>query len=377
MTQLSHEQTKVNYHSFIAELKTVFDPVLHVMRNQDASSWRGHAWRGPLKWLKGAMRSASALGKIAWGSLPIIGPGLLVAGGWFAKLPIWLIAVLTVVILFLVYWILVMIYTGKMATIGHPNFHVGAFKAKRPSEYKLWVPFLQKHNANFEGLLNFITPIFNPNDGVDVKAVIEYAKGHVDAAQSEVAQYRSARDYLQAEVDKHERAVGYLVDVIKAINKSLYRIVNDCMNFHELDFVCAYTIYKVEGNVIRKIHDKGTTGASPGTIDLTEENANKYAAAYVAMLPEGEEAFSYNNPFPGRTVASYRMRVFDETWIWNFHFDDSNDKALMLTLSDDIIEIREVYRLVHAFCLVLRKLEIEGKEGIHDGSATSQAANES
>lgn len=102
-----------------------------------------------------------------------------------------------------------------------------------------------------------------------------------------------------------------------------------------------------------------------------------YAAAYVAMLPEGEEAFSYNNPFPGRTVASYRMRVFDETWIWNFHFDDSNDKALMLTLSDDIIEIREVYRLVHAFCLVLRKLEIDGKEGIHDGSATSQAANES
>src|SRR5690606_18146349 len=119
------------------------------------------------------------------------------------------------------------------------------------------------------------------------------------------------------------------------------------------------------------------SGVSPGEIALTSENANKYAAVHVAMLPEGEEAFSYNNPYPGRTVASYRMKVFEETWIWNFHFDDSDDKALMLTLSDDIIEIREVYRLVHAFCLILRKSEMESKEGIHDDNPTSQAANES
>ncbi|WP_028609283.1 hypothetical protein [Paenibacillus harenae] len=295
----------------------------------------------------------------------------------FAKLPIWLIVVITVVVVFLIYWLMVMIHTNKMATIGHVNFHIGAFKSKRSLEYKIWAPFLYKQNANFEGLLNFITPIFNPSEGVDVKSVIEYTKGQVDAVQSEKEEYRSARDYLQAEVDKHEQVVGYWVDVIKSVNKSLYRLANDCMNFYELDFVCAYTIYKVEGDYIRKIHDKGTTGASLGKIALTEANAAKYASVYVAMLPDEEEAFSYNNPFPGRTVASYRMKVFEETWIWNFHFDDSNDKALKLTLSNDIIEIREVYRLVHAFCLVLRKREIEGKEGIHDGNGTtSQAANE-
>jgi len=322
------------------------------------------------------MRSAGALGKIGWGSIPIIGPALLVAGGMFAQLPIWLIVALNVVVVFLTYWIMVTVYTGKMATIGHSNFHIGAFKVKRPLEYKIWAPFLHKQNANFEGLLNFITPIFNPNEGVDVRSVLEYTKGHVDTVQSEKEEYRSARDFLQAEVDKHEQVVGYLVDVIKSINKSLYRLANDCMNFYELDFVCAYTIYKVEGDIIRKIHDKGTTGVSPETITLTEANANKYASVYVAMLSDEEDGFSYNNPFPGRTVASYRMKVFGEIWIWNFHFDDSNDKALKLTLSNDIIEIREVYRLVHAFCLVLRKREIENGEGIHHGNATkSQAAN--
>lgn len=371
-----HDETKINYHSFISELKSVFDPILLTMRSQDASMWRGQAWRGPLQSFKGLIRSAGTLGKIGWGTLPIVGPGLLIAGGIIATMPVWLIAFLTVSILFLVYFIMVMSYTKEMTTIGHVNFHIGAFKTKRPIEYKLWATFLYKQNANFEGLLNFITPIFNPNEGVAVKSVIEYTKGHVDAIRSENEQFRSARDFLQAEVDKHEQAIGYLIDLIKAINKSLYRLVNDCMNFYELDFVCAYTIYRVDGDVIRKIQDKGTTGASPDTIALTEVNADRYASVYVAMLPEEEDGFSYNNPFPGRTIASYRMRVLDQTWIWNFHFDDSNDKALKLTLSNDIIEIREVYRLVHAFCLVLRKCEIEGREGIHDGSSTSQAANQ-
>ncbi|MEF2246433.1 hypothetical protein [Paenibacillus sp. IITD108] len=365
----------MNYHSFIEELSTEFDPVIKKMRNQDPSSWIKEAWLGPLKSFKGLIRSAGVIGKIGWGSLPFIGPLLIAIGGYFASLPIWLIIVSTIIIIGIVYWIIVIRYTTKMVVMGHPNFHIGAFKAKRPTEYKFWAPFLQKHTATFGGLLDFITPIFTPNNGIDVKSVIEYTKGHLDAMQSEMEQLRSAQDYLQLEVEKYEQAVGYLVEMVKAINKSLFRLANDCMDYNELDFICAYTIYKVEDDSIYKVHDKGTSGISPKKILLTKENADKYAAVYVAMLPEGEDGFSYNNPYPGRTVASYRMNIYGEVWIWNFHFDDSNDKALKLTLTDDIIEIREVYRLVHAFCLVLYKRENEGKEGIHDGNDRSQKAN--
>lgn len=373
---MSHKDTKNNYHSFLGDLKATFDPIFRNARTQDSSEWRKKAWLGPLKSFIGMFKSAGTLGKISWGTLPFIGPALVIAGGILASVKAWLIAVLALLLVFGMYWILVSRHTKKMATMGDPHFHIGAFKAKRPQEYKLWKPFLDKSGPTFGGLYDFMMPIFNPNNGDDIRTVIEYTKGQVEAMQTEKDEILTTRAYLEREVGRYERAVGYLVDLVKSINKSLYRYANDCMNFYELDFVCAYTIYRVEEGIIRKIHDKGTTGASPTEIALTEENTRKYAAVYVAMLPSEEDAFSYNNPYPGRTVAAYRMKVYGETWIWNFHFDDSNDKALSLTLSNDIIEIREVYRLVQAFCLLLQKREIEGKEGIQDGNAKSQRANE-
>ncbi|AWP25230.1 MULTISPECIES: hypothetical protein [Paenibacillus] len=373
---MSHKDTKNNYHSFLGDLKATFDPIFRNARTQDSSDWRKKAWSGPLKSYIGMFKAAGALGKLGGVVAPLIGPTLVVVGGILASIPVWLIIFLPLLLLFGVYWIFVIQHTKKMATMGDPHFHIGAFKEKRPLEYKLWKPFLDRNGPTFEGLYDFMIPIFNPNNGEDLKSVIEYTKGHVAAVQTEKDEYRTARDFLKSEVERYERAVGYLVDLVKAINKSLYRYANDCMNFYELDFVCAYTIYRVEEDKIRKIHDKGTTGASPAEITLTEENARKFAAVYVAMLPSEEDGFSYNNPFPGRTVAAYRMEIYGETWIWNFHFDDSNDKALSLTLSNDIIEIREVYRLVQAFCLLLQKREIEGKEGIQDGNAKSQRANE-
>lgn len=365
------KEVKLNYHSFIGDLSKMFDPIILKMRQQDPSKWRREAWLLPLRTYLSVFRTAGVLSKIGWGSLPIIGPALIVGAGYIVSLPAWIIGVSTLLIVATVYWLMVSRCVKQMATLGHPHFHIGAFQEKRPTEYQLWAPFL-KYTATFEGLFNFLTPLFNLQNGEDMKGLVEFTRGRIEAVESEKEEYKSARDFLQREVERYEKGLTYLVDVIKKINLSLYRMANDCMNFYELDFVCAYTIYQVEGDTIRKIVDKGTSGASPDVISLTKENADKYAAVYVAMLPEEEDAFSYNNPFPGRTVASYRMKVMDETWIWNFHFDDSDDKALQLTLSNDIIEVREIYRLVHAFCIIVKR-EIEGKGGTHYGNTASKA----
>ncbi|RNB79945.1 hypothetical protein EDM59_26480 [Brevibacillus nitrificans] len=61
---MSHEEIKTNYHSFIGEIKSVFDPINLKMGSQDVSTWRGQAFIGPLKEFGGAFRSAGALGKI-------------------------------------------------------------------------------------------------------------------------------------------------------------------------------------------------------------------------------------------------------------------------------------------------------------------------
>lgn len=263
-----------------------------------------------------------------------------------------------------------------MASMGNPEFHIGAFKAKRKKEYQMWSPFFQNHNATFGGLYSFVTPLLTSSrDNID--SVVSLAQLQVNSAQDTAERFRSDRDFLQSEVLRYENAVGYLVELVKVINKSLYRLVNGLMNSSEMNFICAFTVYEVEDGLIRKKWDHWTTGASPKTLDLTVENASKYAAVYVAMQSPDEDSFSYNNPFPGRTVASYRMKMLEEkTWVWNFHFDDSNERALKLALSNDIIEVREVYRLVHAFCLLLQKQEIEGREGHDHGiDEASQKAN--
>jgi hypothetical protein len=131
------------------------------------------------------------------------------------------------------------------------------------------------------------------------------------------------------------------------------------MNLYELDFVCAYTIYEVQGDILLKIVDHGTSGNSPMFYDLSDPSVQEYASVSVALNPSG--GTKYDNPYPGRTVVSYPMKMlYDIIWVWNFHFDESNDKALSLTLSNDIVEIREVYRSIHAFCLLLQKDMIQG-----------------
>jgi hypothetical protein len=372
------EEIKTNYHSFLGEIKEVFDPILHKMRNQaDPEKWKGQAWLGPLHTYKGLFKSAGALGKVKWAALPLIGPVLFTVGSFFMKLPLWSIGVIIVAVLFLLYWALVVKHTSKMASIGDPNFHIGAFKATRPKEYAIWSPFFQKHNATFTGLHEYVNQHLHPQSGAEIKAILEYTKGQTDALLTSKEEYRTERDYMIGEVERYEKAVGYLVDIIKAINKSLYRLTNNCMDFHELDFVCPFTIYEVDGDVIRKRIDRGTSGSSPEVIPLVEENAIKYAAVDVALHPD-DGAIKYNNPYPNRTVVAYRMKMLNDViWIWNFHFDDSNHKALSLTLSNDIIEIGEVYRLVHAFCLILQKRTIGYEEGTQNGNSTSKAAKES
>ncbi|MNW70325.1 hypothetical protein D3C74_495920 [compost metagenome] len=44
-----------------------------------------------------------------------------------------------------------------------------------------------------------------------------------------------------------------------------------------------------------------------------------------------------------------------ETWVWCFHFDDDDERSLSLLLGNDIIESRQIRRVMHVFCLTLQK----------------------
>jgi hypothetical protein len=332
------------------------------MRRQDQERWRSIAWSSPIKKLPSIIKPASALGKISFTTLPIIGPGATIALGIAKSWPIWVIVLIPLGILFLLYCLMVQQFTNKMLSIASEEFHIGALRAKRPQEYELWAPLI-KYNATYSSLYDYINAILNTKDGQTYKEALEFVTGQAEVLQNSNDTKSNEINYLLDDIEKHEKAISYLVGLIKDTNKSLFRLVNDNMNYYELDFVCGYTIYEIQNDMLIKIFDKGTSGSSPKQIMLTEENALVFSAVDVAMKPD--DGPKYNNPYPGRSMVSIHMKMLEgKSWIWNFHFDDTNDKALFLAIGDDIIEIREVYRLIHAFCLILQKTSLSREEGV-------------
>jgi hypothetical protein len=71
----------------------------------------------------------------------------------------------------------------------------------------------------------------------------------------------------------------------------------------------------------------------------------------------------YNTLYPGRHVVAFRMTMMNgEIWVWCFHFDHDDDRALSLILGNDIIETRQIRRLIHAFCLTIQQRNISLEE---------------
>ncbi|MCW3793922.1 hypothetical protein OM416_20215 [Paenibacillus sp. LS1] len=362
---MNNTHIRENYHSFLSETAHSLDPILRKMRYQDKNNWRMIAWTSPIKKLPRLLSATGKLSKTIWGLLSTGGTGVTVFLGFVRDWPIWLICSLVLGILFLVYYLMVTSYMSKMLSIASDEFHVGAYKAKRPNEYLVWSPLTKGHNATYTGLYDVFTLISNAQSGKELQEALKLVNDHAVNLKDSNDQFLAEREYFFDELEKQEQAISYLIGLIKDTNKTLYRMVNDCLDYYEFDFVSAFTIYEVQGDKLKKIFDKGTSGNSPQYIALTKENASRWSGVDVALNPT--EGPKYNNPYPGRTIVSIHMKMLNEVqWIWNFHMDDSNDRALILTLGSDIIEVREVYRLVHAFCLILQKELLKEEGTLHD-----------
>lgn len=132
-----------------------------------------------------------------------------------------------------------------------------------------------------------------------------------------------------------------------------------------MDFVTGFTLYRKVDNTLELILDKGTSGRNR-PLDL---DVDTHFAAVAAVKDENEQAH-YNNPYPGRHLVAFRMNMLEgETWVWCFHFDDDDERALSLILGNGIIETRQIRRVIHAFCLILQKRTIAQKEVDLDAEA--------
>jgi hypothetical protein len=362
------KEIKANYHSYLNEIKVVLDPVINKMRTQLGQPWRRKAWMGPLKVVGGYLKHLKFLKTVQWSSLPFIGPTIAAIlaqkyGAW----PIWLTVTGAVLVALAFYYLYVRSYEGKMATIGQPEFHVEAFRAKRPTEFDLWAQFVHKNDFTFEGLYDIVNTVFSQNnhDPSSVAYVVAYSQSQHEFMQKSIAdlqgtinEHEEAISQMEDELVRSENALSYLVGIIKKVNENLYRYVNDRLDFTDMDFVTGFSLYRKVGNTLEIILDKGTSGKHR-PLDL---DVHTNYAAVVAVKDENELAHS-NIPYPGRHLVAFRMTMLEgETWVWCFHFDDDDKRALSLILGDDIIETRQIRRVIHAFCLTLQKRMISQKE---------------
>ncbi|KZV13681.1 nucleoprotein TPR-like [Dorcoceras hygrometricum] len=361
------------YYGFLYQIKDDLDPLLKKMRSQRDEKWVGKAWIGPVKQIAGYVKHFKVLSTIKWASLPLIGQAIIVLGGVFKVVPVWLIFVISPIFLFLIYFFYVGRYINKMATVGRPEFHLGALKSKRPAEYKIWNSLLQKESFTFGNLYEVMHAYINPPKDSSVESVLHYSMGHESALMDTIEELKNRledyEDYIEdmnADLENAEQSIEYLVQLQKDINTNLYRMVNDIMDFDDLRIITPFTVYEVDGNYLRKIKDVGTSGGSLKEIDMTLSQGKEYAAVTAAKSGTFIQAFE-SNPYPGRTVVSFAMNMLQgQKWIWCFHFDESNKRALSLTKSNDIIEVRQIRRLIHAFCLLIQKRMILEKEAAED-----------
>ncbi|MFD2614680.1 hypothetical protein [Paenibacillus gansuensis] len=370
------KQIKANYHSYLNEIKFNMDPVISKMRSQNGQHWRGKAWLGPLKTFGSYFKHVKLIKGIQWASLPIIGPTVAgILAGNYGPWPIWLSVAGAITLASAFYIIYVQVYIGKMATIGHPDFHVEAFKTRRPEEYEMtWAQFVNKNDFTFEGLYDIVNTVFSQNnhDPSSVAYVVAYSQSQHEFLQSSIADLKktideqeSAIEHLEDELVKSENAISYLVGIIKKVNENLFRYVNNRLDLSDLDFISGFSLYRKTENTLELILDKGTSGKHRN-LDL---DADAHFAAVVAVKDEQEQAH-YNNPYPGRHLVAFRMTMLEEeTWVWCFHFDDDDERSLSLILGNGIIESRQIRRVIHAFCLTLQQRIISQKEVGQDAEA--------
>lgn len=356
------KQTSTNYHSYLNEIMGSLDPVITKMRAQLGQSWRMQAWIGPGKIFLGYLKHLKVIQSVTWASVPIIGPVIVgYSSGAYFGLSAWVCIAIALILFLIIYYVYVQNYIQKMATIGLPEFHIEALKSKRPTEYeKVWAPLLNKPDFTFEGLYDTVTMSFSRNniDPSSVTHIIGYTQSQheflhqtINESQDAIQEKDELIDSLESELIEYENAITHLVGIIKKVNENLYRYVNGRLSFSDLDFISGFSLYRKEGEVLKLIMDKGTSGYN-GDLYM---NKDVHFAAVLAADNDNDQVY-HDKPRPGRNIVSFRMAMLEEeVWIWCFHFDSDDHRSLSLILENDIIESRQIRRVIHAFCLTIQK----------------------
>lgn len=382
-----------HYHSRLLDLSLVFDGVIQVLK----SSYVDEKYNNWLVWLLlSPFRDISKLQTLTQGIFGFFSSSIVLAlipflSGALGPVLFYtskIDATLSVIIGYVIGYLFSLIfYFPMILQFKSGHFHTGAYKTFRRQEYELFKGAFFDHPDDFyfKGLYDYFGVQLSNNREVDriYSLVDDRLNSYLQSEKQDLLKQISS---LQGEINEKDRAskkvldefddfanqlveerdeilkgIEYVIDLIKDINTVLFRMKNGLFTKRDLNFVSGFTLYEKSGDVLKCIEDVGTTGATPTTIPLKSKKYKDWAC--VKVVNENLSQPVFNQPYENHVIVSFQMRMDQNaTWVYNFHFDSDDKRAWSLLINDDIIESREVYRLIHAFCLILQDAQMKLKE---------------
>jgi hypothetical protein len=289
------------------------------------------------------------------------------------------------------YMFSLIVFWKYMLDFNSEHFHTGAYRVFRNQEYNMFKAALLDKEGDFffQGVYDYFERMQAGNEELNSlsQKMTDYFEKDKKQLQIKYTLYKSLYDRQEKRNEKEINKITavydsliqdydaalkdafdgaeYVIELIKDINNVLFRMRNKEFATKDLNLVCGFTLYEQRGNKIHKLEDVGTSGRAPKVIDINDSVYKNWGA--VEVIKKNMKDPVINEPYENHTVVSVRLNI-DETkqWVYNFHFDTDNKKANHLLVKNDIIESREVYRLIHALCLLA--------EGMSSG--TMKEANE-
>ena len=385
-----------NYYSRILGLSKVFDGVIEEIKNShlDNLEKSNSSW---LFWLLGGpIRDFKRLGEVNKGFQSLIDSGILLsffplismgAAPFIVRVD-QLDIVEKALIGFIIGYIMTLtLYMGKIVQFKSGHFHIGAYKTFHRQEYDLFKVALLDNKGDFffKGIYDYLgtmatnrmefEQIYSMIDGklerhiriekhqLETKVSLLWDRlGRNEKKTDETAAaYDEFINQLMDEREELLQGYDYVVDLIKDVNTLLFRMKNGLFSTKDLNLLSGFTLFELQDKDLMKIEDVGTTGSTPNTLPL--DSKRNWGA--IDVIKSKKDNPVINTPYKNHTVVSYKMKIgigTGKVWVYNFHFDSDNKKAKHLLVNNDIIVSREIYRLIHALCLLSQENYSKRKE---------------
>ncbi|MFC5407439.1 hypothetical protein [Cohnella soli] len=365
------ESTKRNYYDDLQKTAKPLDDWLILMRMKEDGHWFWRALKGPVKMIINVFKKvkvAAIIKSIATSTLPVVVGAL----SWLSNLALWESIGIGAAAAVAVYVICIFKYLSLMCTPGADEFHIGYFKKKRKAEYDRYWSRTVDTDFTFEGLHKFLGSVFGfagsekMHYEKQLEMLIEVKDKEIAEYKAELAEYEEDIKDFAEQQEQSDLTLEYITDVLKDLNVTLFRMANGIMDFNDLGIVAGLTIYEYSDELLHKVADVRTSGVSPQTIHIEDPRYKDFSI--VQMVHSSDRSPKMMEVRPGYHLITNRMRMHNHvTWYITFHVDAvRNPKALSLLLPSDMIEIREIYRMFHALCLILQRRELSAKDGVQD-----------